>query len=157
MELIYRRTQQPVRILCDADWASDNTDRKSYSGMTVLLAGATVSWHARKQHSTALSSVESEYISLTETAKEVVWLRGLMKELQLSELIGDPTPVLMDSTGAMNMATNQMTSELSKHIDVRHHYIRQLVERKEIKLEYIRTRDNTADVMTKGLPGRRFK
>lgn len=156
-KLIYRKTGKPVEIFSDADWASDITDRRSWSGMIVLLAGGAISWHARKQHTVATSTQESECIAAGEATREILWLNGFINELKFFDLIEKPTILYMDNVGAMLLGTNNMQTEKSKHIDVRHHFIRQHVEEGTLKLEYVKSKENLADIMTKGLPGPTFR
>ena len=134
----------------DADWASDINDRKSTSGYMFKLAGAAVSWSSKKQTSVALSSTEAEYIAGAHTAKEAIWLRQLLSELGLD--MSSPTALHIDNQSAIAIARNPEFHDRTKHIDVCYHFLRQVVEDKSIELEYIPTRDQVADTLTKGLP-----
>jgi transposase InsO family protein len=133
----------------DADWASDVNDRKSTSGFVFMLGGAAVSWSSKKQTSVALSSTEAEYIAAAHATKEVVWLRRLLIDLGLD--LDSPTTLHVDNQSAIAIARNPEFHDRTKHIEVRHHFLRHKVEGKEIHLEYIPTEEQTADILTKGL------
>jgi hypothetical protein len=134
----------------DADWASDVNDRKSTSGYIFKLAGAAVSWSSKKQTSIALSSTEVEYITGVHAAKEAIWLRQLLSELGLD--MSSPTALHIDNQLAIAITRNPEFHDHTKHINVCYYFLRQVVEDKSIKLEYIPTGDQVADALTKGLP-----
>jgi hypothetical protein len=133
----------------DADWASDVNDRKSMSGFVFMLGGAAVSWSSKKQTSVALSSTEAEYIAAAHATKEVIWLRRLLTDLGLD--LDSPTTLHVNNQSAIAIARNPEFHDRTKHIEIRHHFLRQKVEGEEIRLEYTLTEEQTADVMTKGL------
>jgi len=133
----------------DADWASDVNDRKSTSGFVFMLGGAAISWSSKKQTSVALSSTEAEYIAAAHATKEVVWLRRLLTELGLD--LHSSTILHVDNQSAIAIARNPEFHDRTKHIEVRHHFLRHKVEDKEIHLEYTPTEDQVADVLTKGI------
>lgn len=97
----------------------------------------------------ALSLAESEYVALTETNKEVTWLKEVAKGFNIDST--EPTTILTDSQSCIAMIKNQRFSNRSKHIDTRFLYIRDQVKLKRIQLEYVQTDKNTADLMTKPL------
>jgi hypothetical protein len=134
----------------DADWASDVNDRKSTSGFVFMLGGAAISWGSKKQASVALSSTEAEYIAASHAAKEAVWLRRLLTELGLD--LTSPTTIHVDNQSAIAIARNPEFHDRTKHIEVRYHFLRQVVDGGEVELEYVPTGDQIADALTKGLP-----
>jgi hypothetical protein len=140
-----------IVVYSDANWAEDTVDRKSNTGYYVSLNGGTISWCCRKQDLVALSSAESEYIALAETCKEVLWLREMMKGLDIKT--SESTTILTDSQSCIAMLRNQRFSHRTKHFDTRYHFIRDHVAKGDIKLEYVPTAENTADLMTKPLGG----
>ena len=140
----------------DADWASDPSDRRSITGYVAKLGGAAISWCSRKQQTVSLSSMESEYIASAETAKEIAWLRRLTQDLNIGPK--GAVPVYMDSQSALAVAMGARgTAERRKHIDVKHHFIKEQVAIGNIKLEWVTTDQNQADLFTKALPGPKFK
>ena len=139
----------------DANWASDVNDRKSTSGFVFMLGGAAVSWSSKKQTSVALSSTEAKYIAASHATKEVVWLRRLLTELGLE--LDSPTVLHVDNQSVIAIACNPEFHDRTKHIEVRHHFLRHKVEGEEIRLEYTPTDEQTADVLTKGLVRKKHK
>ena len=139
----------------DADWAGDLSDRKSTSGYVFILSGGPVSWSSRKQKCVALSTAEAEYVALSAAVQECMWLRQLE-----SELSGDndtPTVIFEDNQSTIAMAKNPQFHGRAKHIDIRHHFVREQLAHGTIQLEYCPTTEMTADIFTKGLNGERFK
>lgn len=117
--------------------------------MAFILAGAAVSWESRKQRTVALSSTEAEYMGLTDAAKEAVYLIGFLKELGFESLC-DVT-IFNDNQGAGELARNPVYHGRSKHIDVRYHFIREVLSTQAVKLEYLSTDRMPANILTKGL------
>ena len=100
------------------------------------------------------SSTEAEYIASTEAAKEVIWLRRLMHDLKQD--ISQPTTVFIDNRGAQLLARNPVNHNNTKHIDVRHHYIRECIANSSIVLCPMASADNIADICTKPLGKTKF-
>ena len=134
----------------DSDWGSDSDDRRSVTGYVFLLGGGAVSWQARKQTTVALSSVEAEYMAATQSAKEAMWWRSTLQEMGV-ELTG-PTVIHSDSQGSIALTKNPEHHARSKHIDIRHHFVREQVAVGTITVDYVPTEDMVADVLTKALP-----
>ncbi|CAL1698123.1 unnamed protein product [Somion occarium] len=133
----------------DADWAADINDRRSISGYTFIMSGGAVCWSSKKQKSTALSSTEAEYMAASNATKEAIWIRTFLSEL--GQLTSGPTTLFIDNQSAMALAKNAAFHDRTKHIAVRHHFIREKLEDDEIDVHYVPTGDQTADVLTKGL------
>lgn len=98
----------------------------------------------------ALSTAEAEYMAINSTANEVEFIKNLVKELSMKEFASCPV-IFADNIAAIKLSVNTGYSPRTKHIDVRHHRIRELVNKGEVKLEHVRSEENTADLMTKGL------
>lgn len=146
--LVFRKSGINVEGYVDADWGNDMKDRRSYTGFVFKLAGAAVSWESKKQRTVAMSSTEAEYMALAEAAKEAVYIQGF-----LSELIGIKKSIVLynDNQGAQKLVCNPVFHNRTKHIDIRHHFIRDLVECEKLKLMYLPTDSMPADVLAKGL------
>lgn len=146
--LKYKKGSGQLLGYVDADWGSDITDRRSYTGFCFTHSNSVISWESTKQKTVALSSTEAEYMALSEASKEAVHLRNL-----LSELTGSYNCVLIycDNQSCIRLSHNPMFHKRTKHIDVRHHYVRDVVANKLIKLEYIQTNEMVADIFTKAL------
>lgn len=126
----------------DASFAPNFTDRKSISGYVFMFNGAAISWRSKKQKRTALSSCEAEYVALNETAQESQWLCNLHKEINNKH---DPIIVYEDNQAAIKIAENNMFSDNIKHLEVKHHYIRDLIKDKQFKIIYCPTNFMIAD------------
>jgi hypothetical protein len=139
---------------CDAEYAGDHTDRRSVAGHLFRLNGGLVSWSSTKQRCVATSTAEAEYIALAEASKQGQWLRSMLKELGRPELIGKDQTVQIysDNQACIAIAENPIAHRRTKHIDVRYHYIRQLIAAGKATVSYVPTQDMLADVLTKPLP-----
>ena len=133
----------------DADWASNINNRKLMFGFIFILAGATISWSSKKQPIITLSSTEAEYIAAAHAAKEAVWLRQLLTVLSLD--LTDPTTLHINNQSAIAIARNPEFHNHTKHIEVRHHFLRQLVDEGHVSPTYLPMGDQITDVLTKGL------
>ena len=133
----------------DSDYAMDPDTRRSVSGAVFLLAGGPISWSSKLQSTISQSSTEAEYVASAEAAKEAIWLHHLMKDLKQD--ISLPTTLFIDNRGAQLLAKNPVNHSKTKHIDVRHHFIRECVENGSIALRSVPSTDNVADICTKPL------
>ena len=137
----------------DADYAGDSTDRKSVSGNIYLLNRGPVSWSSTKQRCVSTSTTEAEYIALSDASKQGQWLRTLLKELHQFELLEEnqAIPMHSDNQACITLSQDPIGHRRTKHIDVRYHYIRELVTYKKASIEYLKTADMIADILTKPL------
>lgn len=138
----------------DSDWAGSVDDRKSTSGYIFCLGTKVITWSSKKQNTVALSSAEAEYISATSAACEAVWLRRILADLQ--QVQKSPTIIYCDNMSAIAMTKNPVFHSRSKHIELRHHFIRKLVEENEIEMKFYNTEEQLADIFTKTVPIDKF-
>jgi hypothetical protein len=117
----------------------------------LLLHGKKV---PRAQKSIALSSTEAEYMSLGDTCRQLVWIRSLFLELGIKL---KPIPLCGDNQGSIFLASNPVQEKRIKHIDLRHHYIREVIRSKKIELFFIEGAENPADLFTKNLGRVKFQ
>lgn len=146
--ITYRKSGEYLSGYADADWANCPIDRRSYTGFWMKLAGSPISWECKKQPTPALSSTEAEYMSLCSVTKEAVFLRRLLEEV--TGLINSVV-IYNDSQAAQKLAANPIHHNRTKHIDVKFHFIREMLSQKVIRLEYLPSCDMSADVITKAL------
>ena len=141
----------------DSDWGSNPDDRRSVSGFCFSLnvQSGPISWNSKKQATVALSSAEAEYLAMSTACQELVFLRSLMSDLGFPPV--GPSDLLGDNKGAIALADNPTSHKRTKHIDIRHHFLRDLVATKQIRISHVPTEDNTADLFTKALPGPKFQ
>lgn len=147
--LVFRKSNScSIKGFVDADWAGDKQDRKSYTGFIFKLSENAISWESRKQRTVALSSTEAEYMAISEAAKEAIYLKNLLCELMGKS---DCVKLYNDNLSAQKLALNPIYHKRSKHIDIRHHFIREAILNKNIELGYVPTDEMIADIMTKSL------
>jgi len=146
-------TDNVVRYV-DSDYAGDLDRRRSLSGYIFTLCNSVISWKATLQSIVALSTTEAEYISAIEGVKKAIWLRGLVNELGLTQKV---LTVFCDSQSVIHLTKNNSYQDKTKHINIKHHFIRDVVVVGEIIVEKIRTSENPADMLTKSLPITKFE
>lgn len=151
--LIFKRTDESLFGYTDSDWANSIDDRKSYTGFCFIFCGSSISWESRKQCTVALSSTEAEYMALSDGTKEAIYLRKLLNDLCDFNL--KSVRLLCDNKGAIKLAENPIFHRRTKHIDIRHHFIRECVNNNVIEIQYVATENMAADIFTKALPSPR--
>lgn len=151
--LIYGTIDSGLIAFADADWGSDPHTRRSNTGYLVLIGGAAVSWNSRAQKTRALSSTEAEYMSLSDACRQLVWMHSLLSEMRIHIR---SIPLCGDNQGAIFIASNAVQEKRTKHIDIRYHYIREVVESGKVKLYFVQTEENLADMFTKNLSRDKF-
>ncbi|KAM0043888.1 putative RNA-directed DNA polymerase [Helianthus debilis subsp. tardiflorus] len=144
-----KRSVMKLRAYTDSDYARDTEDRRCTSGYVCLLSGAAICWSSRKQDIVTLSSTEAEYVAATACACHCVWLKGLLADLGIES--NETLEIICDKSSTIKLSKNSVMHRRTKHIDVRFHYLRDLVNQEVVKLEFCRTEDQIADIMTKPL------
>jgi hypothetical protein len=134
----------------DSDWAGSASDRRSTSGCCFGFGSAIVSWLSRKQKSVALSSAEAEYMAANLASCEALWLRKLLCGLFDAEL--SPTVIYCDNQSCIKLTENPVFHDRTKHIEIKYHFIRDWVQKGAVKLEYVSTDEQVANILTKSLP-----
>jgi hypothetical protein len=146
-------SRSSVKVECcayaDADWAGDRSDRKSISGWVAKINGDPISWSSKKQRVVALSTCEAELYAEAAAIQEVLWIRGILAELDLSSSTG--STVYGDNQSAIAVSKNGVKGERTKHIDIKYHFVTEAVENKIVKLQWIPTAEQQADIFTKAL------
>jgi hypothetical protein len=137
----------------DAAYANAD-DLKSTSGYVFLAAGGAITWKSKKQTVTALSSTEVEYVALSEAGCEATWLRNLYGELGFIQ--AEPIVIKGDNNGSVTLVHNPQFHQQSKHIAIRHHWVRELISNKVLEIENCRDPEQRADALTKALPKPKF-
>lgn len=149
--LVYNKTPFEdginIEICSDSDWGSNIDDRKSISGFVVCINRNPISWRSRNQKCVALSSCEAEFLALSEAVREALWLWELFTEIDVGFIA--PITIRVDNQSAIRLAENAVLHQRSKHVEIRYFRIREEVEKKKIKLIYIPTDENIADLLTK--------
>eukprot|EP00253_Pinus_taeda_P015249 PITA_15249 len=154
---LWYRQEDEVKLcgFTDADWAGSPMDRRSTSGGIFSIGSTSISWYSRKQTSVALSSMEAEYMVVSLAACEAIWMRKIMVRLFGSHL--DPTMIYCDNQSCIKLSANLVFHDVSKHIDIRYHHIRDCVQWIIMLLSYIPMEDQDADILMKALTRRTFE
>jgi transposase InsO family protein len=147
--LTYGNERHDLTGYTDADGASEE-HRHAISGYAFLIDGGAVSWYSRKQEIVTLSTAEAEYVAATHASKEAIWLRRFLFEL--FPLDASPTTLYCDNQAAIKLAIDDNYHARTKHIDIRYHFIRQVIADGTITLIYCPTDEMAADFLTKALP-----
>jgi transposase InsO family protein len=132
----------------DADYAGSRVDRKSTSGTCHFLGQSLVSWFSKKQNSVALSTAEAEYVAAGSCCAQVLWMKHQLEDFNLHF---DHIPIRCDNTSAINLSKNPIQHSRTKHIEIRHHFLRDHAQKGDIELVFIDTKNQLADIFTKPL------
>lgn len=139
----------------DSDYAGSVEDRKSTSGYAFILSDAAVAWSSRKQPIVTLSTTEAEFVAAAATACQLVWMKRILARIGYE---GSSSPVIFcDNSSTIKLSKNPVMHGKSKHIDVRFHFLRNLVNEGAMQLKFCSTQDQTADIFTKPLKLEKFQ
>jgi hypothetical protein len=137
----------------DSDYVGCKIDRKSILGTYQLLERSLVSWYSKKQNSVVLSTAEAEYVFTGSCRAQLLWMKQTLLDYGVKF---DCIPLLCDNESAMKIATNPIQHKRTKHIDIRHHFLRDHVSKGDVVMESVRNDDQLADIFTKPLDETRF-
>ena len=137
----------------DADFGGCKIDRKSTSGTCQFLGHCLVSWHSKKQTSVALSTAEAEYVAAGSCCAQLLWMKQQLKDYDLDL---DHVPIKCDNTSAINVSKNPIQHSRTKHIEIRHHFLRDHIQKGDIILDFVSTDKQLADIFTKPLATKTF-
>ena len=147
-----------MHVYTDVDWAGDVLTRRVTTDYVVFAEGGPLAWHSKLQTAVATSSVQSEYQAVYAGMQEIVWLRGVLAELDL--WLRELTPFFLDSLSAEDLALNLVYHKRPKHIEIKYHKVREHADPDgefwTVTLIHVRTGEQTADIFTKALTGTAF-
>ena len=152
--LTYGVSKSDLTGYTDAD-GSMAEDRHAISGYAFLIHGGAVSWSAKRQEIVALSTTEAEYVAITHTAKEAIWLHALIH--QIFDINIPATTLFSDNKSTIELTKDHQYHARTKHIDIHFHFIQYIVEQGSIRLIYCPTDEQLADALTKALPSMKAK
>ena len=138
-----------LKIFCDSDWAGDPETRISVTGFVIYLLDVPVCWRSKSQKGVTLSSTEAEYVAISEAVKEVKFVYYLLCDFHIKVKL--PIVVKTDNIGAIFMSENASTGVRTRHVDTRYHFVREFFEDGFIRIEFVRSVENNADIFTKNV------
>lgn len=154
----HREKYGPMGVVgyADSSYAGDPEDRKSITGYCFFLGGGIVTWCSKRQRTVSTSTSEAEYVAVSHGAREGVWMRRFLIELPPEQAVRK-MEMLGDNETSLTLTKDHESQYRTKHIDVMHHHIRELVEEGELGIEWIHSSSMLADGLTKALPAGPFK
>ena len=144
-----------IKTFCDSDFAGDKATRISVSGYCVYVLNCLVAWKSRSQKHVTLSSTEAEYVAISDVCTEIMFIRMVLEFLGVR--VRMPITVHCDNIGAIFLSYNAKISQRTKHIDTKYRYVGEYVEQGTVKIVFVRSEDNVADVLTKNTSLETFK
>jgi len=139
----------------DSNYASNKDTRKSVSGFAIYFNGVLVSWKSKAQQCVTLSSTEAEYVAMSLCVMEMEFIRQIVESMDFEVKL--PMRSFVDNTGALELAKNYSTSGRTKHIDVRFHFVREMIDQGLLEIAFVPTDKNVADIFTKNLSMEKFE
>eukprot|EP00253_Pinus_taeda_P020011 PITA_20011 len=151
----YRSMIGSLLYLTDADWAGSVDDRKSTSGGAFFMGPRLVSSFSKKQSSIALSTAEAEYVAATSCYTQLFWMMQTFQDLQIT--CTPPISIFCDNTSAISISKNPVMHSKTKCILIKYHFLQEQVLEQKVKLEYVPSMEQVADILTKPLPRETFE
>ena len=119
------------------------------TGYVIYLSGCLITWKSKSQKSVTLSSSEAEYVSISEITKDILFVKQVLEFL--GQEIESPIKIQVDNIGAIYMAENGASSNQTKHVNTRYHFVRELIEDGTLMIEFVKSENNDSDIFTKNL------
>jgi len=152
--LLYRKSLDYKLIgFCDADYAGDKIERKSTSGNCQFLGENLISWASKRQATIAMSTAKAEYISDASCCTQLLWMKHQLEDYQI---IANSIPIFCDNIVAICSSKNPILHSTAKHIEIKHHFIRDYVQKGILDIQFIDTEHQWTDIFTKPLNVERF-
>ncbi|GKF29108.1 hypothetical protein Tco_0095450 [Tanacetum coccineum] len=140
-------------VYADSDHAGDYVDRKSTSGICMFVGCCLTSWFSKKQTALAISTTEAEYVSARKACQQALWMKQALIDYDVRL---DDVPIMCDNKGVIDLSKNPVQHSRTKHIEIRHHFLRDNVKKGYTSIEKVPSVDNIADILTKPLKRESF-
>ncbi|GJZ46755.1 copia protein [Tanacetum coccineum] len=140
-------------VYADSNHVGDYVDRKSTSGICTFMGCCLTSWFSKKQTALAISTTEAKYVSAGKACQQALWIKQALIDYDVRL---DDVPIMCDNKGAIDCSKNLMQHSRTKHIEIRHHFLRDNVQKGHISIEKVPSVDNIADILTKPLKRESF-
>ncbi|GJR21384.1 hypothetical protein Tco_0969911 [Tanacetum coccineum] len=140
-------------VYAESDHAGDYVDRKSTSDICTFVGCCLTSWFSKKQTALAISTTEAEYVSAGKACQQALWMKQALIDYDVRL---DDVPIMCDNKGAIDLSKNPVQHSRTKHIEIRHHFLRDNVQKGHISIEKVSSADNIADILTKPLKRESF-
>ncbi|RYE24977.1 MAG: transposon Pol polyprotein, partial [Sphingobacteriaceae bacterium] len=154
--VLFKKSEgRQIEVFTDADYAGCLDDRRSTSAYCTFVWGNLVTWRSKKQAVVSRSSAEAEFRAMAQGICEILWIRGILNELQIK--FTTPMKLFCDNKSAISIANNPVQHDRTKHVEIDRHFIKEKLERGEICMPFVPTSEQLADVLTKGLYKLKFE
>ncbi|GJR06447.1 retrovirus-related pol polyprotein from transposon TNT 1-94 [Tanacetum coccineum] len=140
-------------VYADSDHAGDYVDRKSTSGICTFVGCCLTSWFSKKQTALAISTTKAEYVSARKACQKALWMKQALIDYDVRL---DDVPIMCDNKGTIDLSKNPVQHSRTKHIEIRHHFLRDNVQKGHVSIEKVPSVDNIADILTKPLKRESF-
>ena len=142
-----------MEALSDSDFANDKDTRYSAYGY-IIFCGIPVAWKSKSMKSVVLSPTEAEYVAVSEVVKEIKFLLQMLRSMEIKVPL--PIKVQVDNVGEIWLANNSSVSERTKHVDLRAHFVRDMIKDEVIEINFVKSAENDSDIMTKNQQGQHY-
>ncbi|GKA12621.1 hypothetical protein Tco_0692167 [Tanacetum coccineum] len=135
-------------VYADSDHAGDYVDRKNTSGVCTFMGCCLTSWFSKKQMALAIFTIKAEYVSPGKACQQALWMKQTLIDYDIRL---DNVPIMCDNKGAIDFSRNPVQHSRTKHIEIRHHFLCDNIQKGNISIEKVASEDNIADILTKPL------
>ncbi|GJQ97122.1 hypothetical protein Tco_0008261 [Tanacetum coccineum] len=149
----HKGTDIETIVYADSDHARDYVDKKSTSGICTFVGCCLTSWFSKKQTALAISTIEAEYVSAEKACQQALWMKQALIDYDIRL---DDVLIMCDNKGAIDLSKNPVQHSRTKQIEIRHHFLRDNVQKGHISIEKVTSIDNIADILTKPLIRKSF-
>nr|GEX97962.1 copia protein [Tanacetum cinerariifolium] len=144
----YQGTGVEIIVYVDSDHARDYVDRKSTSGVCTFLRCCLTSWFTKKQMALAIFTTDAKYVSVGKACQQALWMKQALIDYDVHL---DDVPIMSDNKGTIDLSKNPVQHSRTKHIEIRHDFLRDNVQKGNISIEKVASEDNIADILIKPL------